>query len=629
MKQTLLSAFPEIAKEWHPTKNGELTPDKVSQFSPINVIWFLPYDDPVTGKHFDFEWEATVYHRTKTGTGCPYLSNRKVCVGYNDLATRFPELVKEWHPTKNNGLTPQDFTFGSRKKVWWVLTYDDPNTGKQFIFEWDDYINSRTLYGRGCPYLSGDRIYPGFNDFKTEFPDIAAEWHPTKNLPLTPSEISSGSGSVIWWFLPYDDPKTGKHFDFEWPASLYARTIQGQGCPYLSGKAVWGGFNDLATTHPDIAAEWHPTKNGDLTPQMVTYGSGKKVWWLLHYDDPITGKSFDFEWQAYIVNRTILKNDCPFLSGKAVCVGFNDLATTHPDIAAEWHPTKNGKLTPKMVTYGSNKKVWWLLHYDDPITGKSFDFEWPAKIETRVDSGCPYISGNAVWKGYNDLKTRYPEIAAQWHPTKNGNITPDMVLPGSPKTYWWIFPYDDPITGKHFDFEWPASIGERVQAKGCPFLSGQRVWIGYNDFASLYPDIAKQWHPTKNNGLTPYDVPCGSALRVWWLFPYDDPKTGKHFDFEWQAPINSRQSTGCPFLSSTNPRAWPGFNDLATVNPEIAKEWHPSKNRKAKPSHICNYSNKKYWWLCKACGNIWYASVYSRTKQGTGCSKCNKVKIYY
>ena len=89
-------------------------------------------------------------------------------------------------------------------------------------------------------------------------PGLAAQWHPTKNGGLTPYDVTAGSRTKVWWLLPYDDPKTGKHFDFEWQAKIYNRT-NGSGCPYLAGKAAWRGFNDLATTYPDLAKEWHPT----------------------------------------------------------------------------------------------------------------------------------------------------------------------------------------------------------------------------------------------------------------------------------------------------------------------------------------------------------------------------------
>ena len=231
----------------------------------------------------------------------------------------------------------------------------------------------------------------------------------------------------------------------------------------------------LAEAHPELAAQWHPTKNGKLTPEMVTCGSSKKVSWLLPYDDPETGKHFNFEWDAKIANR-VKGSGCPYLFGRRVWPGYNDLATKRPDLAKEWHPTENGDLTPEIVVYGSNRAATWLLPYDDPETGKHFDFVWKALIVERVKGeGCPFLCGQAVWPGYNDLATKYPDLAAQWHPTKNGNLTPDMVTSGSHIKAWWLISHYDPATGKNFDFEWEAVICFRAIGEGCPFLCGQAV----------------------------------------------------------------------------------------------------------------------------------------------------------
>lgn len=167
---------------------------------------------------------------------------------------------------------------------------------------------------------------------------------------------------------------------------------KGTGCPYLSGKAVWPGFNDLATTNPELAKEWHPFKNGDLRATDVTAYCNKKVWWLLHYYDKKTEKYFDFEWEATVANR-VRGDSCPYLSGHLVWPGFNDLSTVNSELESEWHPTKNGNLKPTDVTANSDKKVWWLLSYDDPKTGKHFDFEWQATVNSRSKgNGCPYLS---------------------------------------------------------------------------------------------------------------------------------------------------------------------------------------------------------------------------------------------
>ena len=161
-------------------------------------------------------------------------------------------------------------------------------------------------------------------------PDLAKEWNYEKNGDLRPEDVSCGSNKKVWWIYHYAVPDDypvellrGKNFDFEWEAKVYARN-EYPGCPFLNGHSIWTGFNDLATINPELAAQWHPTKNGDLKPTQVTANSGYKVWWLLHYDIPndyfiesLKGKHFDFEWESTIANRSS-GFECPFLSGRAI-----------------------------------------------------------------------------------------------------------------------------------------------------------------------------------------------------------------------------------------------------------------------------------------------------------------------
>ena len=123
-----------------------------------------------------------------------------------------------------------------------------------------------------------------------------------------------------------------------------------------------------------------------------------------------------------------------------------------------------------------------------------------------------------------------PQLAAQWHPTKNDGLTPEQVSAGSKSKVWWKCPNGS-------DHEWPASIEKRVKrGDGCPCCAGQRVSVT-NSLASLYPDLAKQWHPTKNDSLTPEQVVAGSTNKAWWKCP-------KGPDHEWDASIVSRGKNG-------------------------------------------------------------------------------------
>ena len=116
-----------------------------------------------------------------------------------------------------------------------------------------------------------------------------------------------------------------------------------RGCGVCKGKQVRQGVNDLVTTHPNLVGEWHPTKNGKLTPYGATHGSHKKVWWQCEKGH---------EWEAFVVNR-VGGRGCPYCSNKKVLKGYNDLATTHPQFIRYFANIKDACTH----TYSSNKKV--------------------------------------------------------------------------------------------------------------------------------------------------------------------------------------------------------------------------------------------------------------------------------
>jgi len=377
--------------------------------------------------------------------------------------------------------------------------------------------------------------------------------------------------------------------------------------------------NNLTVTHPDVCKEWHPTKNGSLTPYALSYGSTKQVWWVC---------PLGHEYPNKVYVRVNSKKPCPYCNKRKVLRGFNDLATTHPDIAKDMHPTKNGAITPYNITASYSKPIVWLRPYDDERTGKHFDFEWitPVNVRVRENSDCPFLSNKLVQEGYNDLASypQFSDLVEQFHPTKNGNKKPTNVYAFSEDYIWWLYPYDDPTTGKHFDFEWCTTLYSRTVDKlKCPFISNQALWRGYNDLETRYPELAKEWHPTKNGTLKASDVMYGSHDNVWWLYPYDDPVTGKHFDFEWPALVynRSQNNSGCPFLAK-NPKVWPGFNDLASSEKykHLLKEWDYSKN-KLTPEQVTVGSSKEVHWICPK-GHSYPAKIQKRTLNGHNCPVC-------
>jgi DNA-directed RNA polymerase subunit RPC12/RpoP len=416
----------------------------------------------------------------------------------------------------------------------------------------------------------------GVNDLMTVNPSLAEEWHPTRNGSLRPDEIAGWSERKVWWL------GTCGH---EWEATVGSRN-NGRGCAYCSGRHTLAGFNDLATVAPGLAAEWHPTKNGDVLASGVSPGSKLKRWWLA---------ACGHEWDASVASRSD-GSGCPVCTGKRVLIGFNDLATAKPGFVAEWHPTKNGDLVPHDVTAGSNRNVWWL---------GACGHEWVAEVGSRSrGTGCPHCSRSStrrVLAGFNDLATVAPGLAAEWHPTKNGDLTPRDVTVGSSRAAWWIG------TCGH---EWLMRTSKRTKGHGCPYCSRRRVLAGFNDLATVAPGLAAEWHPIKNGDLTPRDVAGCSNRKTWWL---------GSCGHEWASTPNNRaHGHGCAVCAGRQVQR--GQNDLATVAPELAAEWHPTKNGALTPESVTAGSDRQAWWL-GACGHVWRAAVASRSK-GSGCASC-------
>jgi hypothetical protein len=179
----------------------------------------------------------------------------------------------------------------------------------------------------------------------------------------------------------------------------------------------------LSETHPDVALEWHPARNGTFTPDAVTPGSTKVVWWRCR-DDP------RHEWQTRVQNRTRLRSPCPICSGYAV-TPRNSLRQQHPDIAAEWDPSMNGPFTPDDIKSGSGRKIWWRCRNNPSHV-------WLARLwaRTKQRSGCPFCTGRRA-SPEASLQALRPDLAAEWDTERNGSLTPLQVTLGSKRKVWW------------------------------------------------------------------------------------------------------------------------------------------------------------------------------------------------
>jgi hypothetical protein len=267
------------------------------------------------------------------------------------------------------------------------------------------------------------------------FPLLVAQWD-ERNESM-PHEVSHGSHAKIWWCC-----KAGP--DHRWRADV-ANRVRGAGCPFCMNLRV-SVTNSLASHHPEIAKQWHPTRNGELTANDVIRGTGRRVWWRCAVHP-------DHEWKGSVHQRTTSGgHGCPFCAGLRAS-RTNSLATAFPALAREWAHRLNGKLKPDMVTAKANRKVWWRCRVAPSHV-------WQATVGNRVGrgSGCPFCTGQSALE-HESLARHHPAVAKLWDPERNRRRTPERVRPTSRRAAWWRCP-----RGHH----WRRSVRVAVARGACP-----------------------------------------------------------------------------------------------------------------------------------------------------------------
>jgi DNA-directed RNA polymerase subunit RPC12/RpoP len=627
MKKPFISVtdVPRILEQWDFIKN-DVNPEEVHSGSGLKFYWLCKNNH---------SYIDTASHR-KEGRGCPVCSGRVLLEGINDLETIHPELSTEWNYKKNDK-QPSEYLAGSNKKVWWIC---------QEHHEWEAPIASRSKGNNGCPYCSGRNAITGFNDLHYKHPLLALEWHPSKNGDVLSSQVSEKSNKKFWWLC---------NKGHEWQASPGNRVLSGTNCPtcsselrtsfpeqaiyYYLSKSIGRVDNryiiDDKNTEIDIyipslkvgieynGAYFHKNKNRDQKKLELIEGLGITLYRIIETDkEPTRHRSRDlfiqypvsFKNLDRVINGLISKlqsytnlkldrlainteSDRMNIYGRYIAMEKeSSILFTHPFIADRWDFEKNFPLKPNQVSFGSQKRVWWIC-----VKGHSYENTVNHQIGNRY---CPVCSGRLLMKGYNDLKTINPVLAKDWNYQKN-QFNPDEISPGSPKKVWWKCEYGH---------EWKAVVSNRNRGNGCPYCSGRYVLEGINDLNYLYPLLVGELHPIKNKGFDPRAAKSGINKKLWWICAKGH---------EWEASVANRvKGRGCPVCA--NRIILSGINDLKSLNPDLAKEWNFNKNS-ISPDEVSIKSNKKVWWIC-AKGHEWETTISHRSN-GTGCPICLGKKV--
>lgn len=571
--KSLDSLRPDIAAQWYTERNGDLRPDDIDAGSKKKVWWQCPEGS-------DHEWEATIGSRTGPSRKgyCPFCSGRKVSSD-NSLAITHPELAAEWHPTKNGRLTPKDVRLGTKREVWWQCP-------KVADHEYPMPVQSRTAkrYPQGCPYCSRRKLRRDMS-LGAVYPDVSAEWHKTRNDDLSPFDVAPGNKRQIWW-------QCKLHEEHVWRTTPLARTTMGSGCPFCAPQASrleLRVFSELHELFPEAKrrAKIEGMEADIYLPKLKLAVEVDGVFYHRNKLRKDKKKNEVFERNDIAVVR--------LREGALKKIRAQDIAHRTSDSHNSIMMRLAASLGDLVQNQGAKRKLRRYLKDGNLVAETEY-----LRILSYLPAPPPEQSLGKI----------IPEIAANWHPEKNGLLTPFMFKPFSAKTVWWQCPI-------HQNHEWQAKIAT-VSANskkspgntGCPFCSGRKLSIE-KSFLVLCPEAAKAWHATKNKSISPEAVSPWSQDKVWW----------RCIDcgHEWEAQINSRRDVGHPFC-----RLCRNYTPITDVFPEIVTVWDSDRDQSLTLARFARGSAQKIHLKCPNCGYKWPIprEIKNVTRRGLKCTKC-------
>lgn len=318
----LLSREPLLAKEFD-TKRNRITPDKVSIKSWDESIWWICQK----GHHY----QRSISYRINYNRECPVCTREIVIKNINDFETKYPDIKNIWDYEKNER-RPDNISDTNKNKFYFVC-----DKGHQY----ESYLTTILAHNFECPVCNYKKIEPTINSLLVTDYDLSLEFSP--NEVRKPTEFTKKSAYSILWKC-----KKCKN-DYKYP--IKDRRLGDNCCPFCNNRYTKYGVNSLVDTHSDLAKEYAEDNEYDVT--RVNKNSKTWAYWYC----PKCGERYG----AYVNERELNDDSCPYCNGKRAVPGVNSFAVNHQDLVKYWDYVNNYILVnPDQILDTCSEKVWWF-----------------------------------------------------------------------------------------------------------------------------------------------------------------------------------------------------------------------------------------------------------------------------
>ena len=458
-----------------------------------------------------------------------------------------PELLVDWHSTKNGNRSPFNTSYGSDYQAHWVCSICG--------YEWEVRVANRAIHKTGCPECEKgwNHSFPELALFfyiKNVFPDTSLD----ENLDIQPFKSVDLFIRSKLLAIEYDGAYT--HRNRKDKDEEKSKRILEKGVELLRIREE--GLPEFTFTHPSLKIISYKRKGDPSVNDCI-----KKVLRFLEADEEI------------IKEVNILRDTIAILRQLPPIEQKDNLQELYPNLVQEWHFENNAPFKPQHFKAKSNYQVWWTCE-----NGHEFD----AKIISRTKGhGCRYCAGNDVTEE-SSLAHLFPSIAAEWNYEMNGELTPEAISAHSNKEVFWKCP------NCHSSYE--NMINDRTGGgENCPYCAGKRV-NHTNSLSKLKPDLAKEWHPTQNR-KGPDEVSLGSHYLATWTC-----KKGHIYSSYVYSRVEGRGCKKCyEEIGRFQPHKVPFEKSIAKKKPFLLSQWDYEKNN-ILPEETPAYARQKVWWKC-------------------------------